>query len=75
LPLRLHPNRPGHGGCDASSPFRKYLRNIGDEGVAATRGSARGIETFFKRSHKIIAALTVQEIPAGHIAKKLADNF
>jgi len=51
------------------------LRNIGDEGVAATRGSARGIETFFKRSHKIIAALTVQEIPAGHIAKKLADNF
>ena len=30
------------------------------------------IESFFKRSHKVIAALTVQEILDEHIAKKLA---
>jgi hypothetical protein len=30
------------------------------------------IESFFKRSHKVIVALTVQEILAEHIAKKLA---
>jgi len=30
------------------------------------------IESFFKRSHKVIVALTVQEILDEHIAKKLA---
>jgi hypothetical protein len=30
------------------------------------------IESFFKRSHKVIVALTVQEILEEHIAKKLA---
>ena len=29
------------------------------------------IESFFKRSHKVIVALTVQEILDEHIAKKL----
>ena len=29
------------------------------------------IESFFKRSHKVIVALTVQEILEEHIAKKL----
>jgi hypothetical protein len=29
------------------------------------------IKTFFKRSHKVIVALTVQEIPDEQIAKKL----
>ena len=29
-------------------------------------------ESFFKRSHKVIVALTVQEILDEHIAKKLA---
>jgi hypothetical protein len=31
----------------------------------------RKIESFFKRSHKVIVALTVQEILDEHIAKKL----
>jgi hypothetical protein len=31
----------------------------------------QGIESFFKRSHKVIVALTVQEILDEHIAKKL----
>jgi hypothetical protein len=31
-----------------------------------------GIESFFKRSHKVIVAPTVQEILDEHIAKKLA---
>ena len=31
----------------------------------------REIESFFKRSHKVIVALTVQEILDEHIAKKL----
>ncbi|HEY5043193.1 MAG TPA: hypothetical protein VIK53_14460 [Verrucomicrobiae bacterium] len=30
------------------------------------------IESFFKRSHKVIVALTVQEILDEHIPKKLA---
>jgi len=30
------------------------------------------IESFFKRSHKVIVALTVKEILDEHIAKKLA---
>jgi hypothetical protein len=29
------------------------------------------IESFFKRSHKVIVALTVQEILDEHLAKKL----
>ena len=29
------------------------------------------IESFFKCSHKVIVALTVQEIPDEHIARKL----
>ena len=32
----------------------------------------REIESFFKRSHKVIIALTVQEILDEHMAKKLA---
>jgi hypothetical protein len=32
----------------------------------------RTLESFFKRSHKVIVALTVQEILDEHIAKKLA---
>jgi hypothetical protein len=32
--------------------------------------SLREIESFFKRSHKVIVALTVQEILDEHIAKK-----
>ena len=32
----------------------------------------REIESFFKRSHKVIVTLTVQEILDEHIAKKLA---
>jgi hypothetical protein len=31
----------------------------------------KSIESFFKRSHKVIVALTVQEILDEHIAKKL----
>jgi hypothetical protein len=32
----------------------------------------REIDSFFKRSHKVIVALTVKEILDEHIAKKLA---
>ena len=32
----------------------------------------KSIESFFKRSHEVIVALTVQEILDEHIAKKLA---
>ena len=32
------------------------------------------IESFFKRSHKVILALTVQKILDGHIAKKLVQR-
>jgi hypothetical protein len=34
-------------------------------------GALREIGSFFKRSHKVIVALTVQEILDEHIAKKL----
>ena len=34
-------------------------------------GALQGIESFSKRSHKVIIALTVQEILDEHIAKKL----
>jgi hypothetical protein len=34
-------------------------------------GALQEIESFFKRSHKVIVALTVQEILDAHIAKKL----
>ena len=34
-------------------------------------GALQEIESFFKRSHKVIVALTVQEILDEHIAKKL----
>ena len=37
-----------------------------------TSDALQEIESFFKRSHKVIVALTVQEILDGHIAKKLA---
>jgi hypothetical protein len=35
------------------------------------KSSQGSIESFFKRSHKVIVALTVQEILDEHIAKKL----
>jgi hypothetical protein len=34
-------------------------------------GALHEIDAFFKRSHKVIVALTVQEILDEHIAKKL----
>jgi hypothetical protein len=36
-----------------------------------TSGALQEIESFFKRSHKFIVALTVQEILDEQIAKKL----
>jgi hypothetical protein len=36
-----------------------------------TSDALQEIESFFKRSHKVIVALTVQEILDEHIAKKL----
>jgi hypothetical protein len=36
------------------------------------RRSVLQVESFFKRSHKVIVALTVQEILDEHIAKNLA---
>jgi len=53
----------------ASKPRRSLLP--GGEGQDEGGRQNTNSESFFKRSHQVIVALTVQEILDEHIAKKL----
>ena len=51
--------------------MRSLFRAFPFLGALIVVGVLSEIESFFKRSHKVIVALTVQEILGEHIAKKL----
>jgi hypothetical protein len=58
--------------CQGSSSHREEESPAIPLKIRAPGFAGRSIESFFKRSHKVIVALTVQEILEEQIAKKLA---
>ncbi len=61
------------GGVECDFAFSRLLTYEFPQHVVGYSSDAlQKIESFFKRSHKVIVALTVQEILDEHIAKKLA---
>ena len=63
------------GGPDIDSFETTMMREDCEKGLFVSfdysSDALQEIESFFKRSHKVIVALTVQEILDEHIAKKL----
>ena len=69
--------RTGYGrGCGHGLPTDMMMREDCEKGFFVSfdysSDALQEIESFFKRSHKVIVAVTVQEILDEHIAKKLA---
>ena len=66
----IQKDKAGHSGMDAFEAM--IMREDYEKGSFVSSDALQKVESFFKRSHKAIVSLTLQDILDERIAKKLA---